>query len=176
MAFIAHMPLPLRRGDSARMFSRDTTTCAINGMRPVAGTAAAVATAAMLAASVVAPLAADASTFHFAGTRPADLGVRAERYLAASCPPTPNCIGSLENVYDSHYVPSWTYGTAEGSKDARPKKTLDEAVQDLRSVISKYDGATIVTQRETKNEFGNGYYIYAEFESPLMGFGMQRLF
>jgi uncharacterized protein (DUF1499 family) len=177
MAFVAPSPLSLRSGIAGVNFGarirprvRTMTTCAADGA--VVGTAAAfAAAAAVIAASVFSPAAADASTFHFSGERPSNLGVRKERYLAASCPPTPNCIGSMENVYDKHYVPSWTYGTPEGSKDSRPKKTLDEAVHDLQTVISNYNGATIIKQRETKNEFGDGYYIYSEFESPTFGFG-----
>lgn len=57
-----------------------------------AATAAAVAGAVLAAAPAV-----DASVFHFRAPRPANIGVRSERYLD-NCPPTPNCVSSMANV------------------------------------------------------------------------------
>lgn len=37
-------------------------------------------------------------------------------------------------------------------------------------MVENYQGATVIEQRETNSEVGKGYYVYAEFESPLMGF------
>lgn len=76
----------------------------------------------------------------------------------------------MENVYNSHYVPSWTYNNPTPNEKRTPK-TMEEAITDLRKVIDSYEGATIISQRPTNSpEVGEGYYIYCEFESKLMGF------
>eukprot|EP00171_Calliarthron_tuberculosum_P012130 IDg12130t1 len=81
-----------------------------------AASAVAVATAGvLLAATIKTTLPVEASVFNFGGERPTTIGLRSERYLS-SCPTTPNCISSMDNVYDAHYVPAWTYATGEGPK------------------------------------------------------------
>lgn len=74
----------------------------------------------------------------------------------------------MENIYNEHFVPAWTY-KANGST-----KQMSDAVADLVDVVENYAGkekATIIEKRVAKSEVGEGYYIYAQFETPLMGFG-----
>ncbi|CAN8067315.1 unnamed protein product [Agarophyton chilense] len=118
-----------------------------------------------LSAMVALPRDADAAIFHFRGQRPQNIGVQYGGYLQG-CPSSPNCISSMEDPYDSHYVPSWTYN----SGNSGGKKTIQEAINDVTKVIEEFPRATIVTSEETTSEAGKGHYIYAEFESKLMGF------
>ncbi len=86
----------------------------------------------------------------FAGTRPADLGVRDGRL--APCPPTPNCVASQVEPEDvEHYIAPLAFRTDAPAAWA----TLVEAVRGSR-------GAAIVTERPD--------YLYAEFSSRVLGF------
>lgn len=57
--------------------------------------------------------------------------------------------------YDSHYVPSWTYNS-EAAK--QPKKTMSDAVDDLKKVLSEYPNVEIIESKPIKTDFGEGYY------------------
>ncbi len=122
-----------------------------------------IAVGALLAVTLLNPSDVDASLFHFRGERPNNIGLRSSRYLD-SCPPTPNCISSFADVRSKAYVPSWTYQPENG-----PKKGMEEAIAELLDVVEHYPGATVIEKRPTTSEVGNGYYVYAEFESNLMG-------
>jgi len=127
--------------------------------------AAAIATGALLSVSMV-PSLANASVFNFRGERPANVGLRGgDRYLD-NCPAsTSNCISSMANVNDSHYVPGWSY---VGSG-----KDISQARDDLMQVLDNFPGTetvTVVSDRKTKSEVGSGHYIYAEFQSKFWGF------
>lgn len=164
MAFVSSIALPQRsKAYHVPIAKSRPVLCAKLSDGPVMATA--VAAALLLVSS--APV--DAAVFHFSGTRPANIGVTAERYLSL-CPPTPNCISSQENVYDQHYVPSWTYNAPGAGSDSRPKKSMTEAIDDVLRVITNYPGATVISQRETNSNLGKGYYIYCEFESKFFGF------
>lgn len=128
-----------------------------------------MATAVAAALLLVSCTPANAAVFHFVGKRPANIGVNVERYLSL-CPPTPNCISSQENVYDNHYVPSWTYNNPVASSDSLPKKSMEEAIKDVLRAVTEFPGATVVSQRETNSSLGKGYYMYCEFESKFFGF------
>ncbi|KAI0567671.1 hypothetical protein FGB62_1g645 [Gracilaria domingensis] len=111
------------------------------------------------------PTDARAAIFHFRGNRPQNIGLQYGRYLQG-CPASPNCISSMEDPYDSHYVPSWTYNA--GSKEKN--KSMQEAINEVTKVVEEYPQTTIITSKEATTEAGKGHYIYAEFESKLMGF------
>jgi len=146
-----------------------------------AGVAAASVVAVVCGASgspgseVVPP--AEASVFHFRGERPTKiLGLTADRYLSV-CPSTPNCVSTSADAYSSAYVPPWTYNpevvdAVEGANPTGKKKTMEEAIGDLKEVLAAYKGEapTLISERAVKNQFGEGYYMYVEFETPLMGF------
>lgn len=165
MAFIPSAPLRLRPGQApSSPTPRLSPPVAVHGLGARVAAAAAAAT---LALSPFAP-AADASVFNFAAPRPRDVGVRSERYLAG-CPETPNCICSQEDVYNSHYVPSWTYAQGKGGK------AMAEAVDDVVRAVEGYQGefgeeGTVVERRAVKSEVGEGVYVYCEFRTRLMGF------
>jgi uncharacterized protein (DUF1499 family) len=79
----------------------------------------------------------------FAGQRPKNLGVRAGKLTP--CPGTPNCVCS---------------------QSEKPGEKIDPlplvAIADLRTVIEAMERTTIVEASED--------YLYAEFQSKLMGF------
>ncbi|WP_072621495.1 DUF1499 domain-containing protein [Spirulina major] len=79
----------------------------------------------------------------FAGQRPKNLGVRDGKLTP--CPGTPNCVCS---------------------QSEKPGETIDPlpwvAIADLRAVIEGMERTTIVEATED--------YLYAEFQSKLMGF------
>ena len=103
MAFIAPTALPSKTGAPAtracpRAPPAPQPTAALSVPTDRLARAAAAALAAVaVAASPIASMPADAALFHIRGDRPADLGVKYERYLAM-CPSTPNCISSSANV------------------------------------------------------------------------------
>lgn len=110
------------------------------------------------------PPPAHAAIFHIRGERPSNLGLRYDRFLDG-CPTTPNCISTASDVFDSHYVPAWTYAAGAGKQ-----KTMQEAIKDVTDIVENYPRATIIESKATTGELGVGHYIYAEFESKLLGF------
>lgn len=89
-----------------------------------------------------------AAIFHFAGTRPDNLGFQDGKF--AACPSTPNCVSS-QSPDSQHQIDPLTYeGTAE------------QAWANLKGVVEKLPGAAIISD--------SGDYLYAEFTSNLMGF------
>ncbi len=86
----------------------------------------------------------------FAGTRPADLGVRDGRL--APCPPTPNCVASQVDSGDAeHYVAAIRFRTdAQGAWAA------------LVDAVRGSGRAVIVAERPG--------YLHAEFSSRVLGF------
>jgi uncharacterized protein (DUF1499 family) len=84
----------------------------------------------------------------FAGTAPANLGVQAGKL--APCPESPNCVNSQAKDA-THLIAPIAY---EGDATA--------AMTRLAQVIARQPGAKLVTQR--------GDYLYATFQTPLMGF------
>ncbi len=84
----------------------------------------------------------------FSGTPPTNLGVNAGRL--APCPETPNCVSSQAKD-EGHRIAPLTY---DGEATA--------AMARLAQVISRQQGATLVTRRDD--------YIYATFQTPVMGF------
>jgi uncharacterized protein (DUF1499 family) len=84
----------------------------------------------------------------FAGTPPADLGVQAG--ALAPCPESPNCVNSRAKDA-AHLIAPIAY---DGDAAA--------AMTRLAQVIARQPGAKLVTQR--------GDYLYATFQTPLMGF------
>ena len=84
----------------------------------------------------------------FAGTAPATLGVQGGKL--APCPESPNCVSSQAKD-EGHRIAPLAYGGDPAAAMAR-----------LARVIARQRGATIVTQR--------GDYIYATFQTPMMGF------
>lgn len=83
-----------------------------------------------------------------AGSPPAALGVRDGRL--APCPTSPNCVSSQAADADHRIVPLAYKGS--------PADTLAK----LARVIAAQPGATIVAQHHG--------YLYATFQTPLMGF------
>lgn len=89
-----------------------------------------------------------ATLFSFSGTRPANLGLKNERF--ADCPSTPNCVNSFSTDSD-HAIAPIRYSVA-------PEK----AIATLKQTIESLPRTKIVQASDT--------YIYAEFTSKLMGF------
>jgi uncharacterized protein (DUF1499 family) len=83
-----------------------------------------------------------------AGSPPAALGVRDGRL--APCPASPNCVSSQAGDADHRIAPIAYMGNAA------------EAMARLARVITAQPGATIVAQHDG--------YLYATFQTPLMGF------
>lgn len=81
--------------------------------------------------------------FNFSGKRPTNLGVKNGKLTP--CPGTPNCVNSQSS-------------DAQSKIDPLPAKPISE----LKKVIEKMERTTII--EETDN------YLYAEFQTPLMGF------
>lgn len=150
--------------------------------------AVAIAGLAFSGGALVAPPTADASVFDFRGERPVGIVGKpsgGDRYLS-QCPSTNNCVSTAADVYDKHYLPPWTYNpkgeaeTVSGAAALKGKrstayvegnqKPMADAVADLVKVIQESPGATIITNRPTHSEVGDGWYIYAEFQSKFFGF------
>jgi uncharacterized protein (DUF1499 family) len=83
-----------------------------------------------------------------AGSPPAALGVRDG--LLSPCPTSPNCVSSQAADADHRIAPIAYTGDAAG------------ALAKLARVIAAKGGATIVAQHDG--------YLYATFQTPLMGF------
>lgn len=83
-----------------------------------------------------------------AGQAPGGLGVRAGRL--AACPAKPNCVSSQAED-EAHRIAPFAF---EGS--------ATDAMAKLGRVIAAQPGATVVTR--------NGGYLYATFETPVLGF------
>ena len=83
-----------------------------------------------------------------AGTPPAALGVRDGRL--SPCPASPNCVSSQAADVEHRVAPLAYKGTAS------------EALARLARTIAAQPGATIVAQHDG--------YLYATFQTPLMGF------
>lgn len=81
--------------------------------------------------------------FNFSGKRPTNLGIKDGKLTP--CPGTPNCVNSQSS-------------DAQSKIDPLPPKPISE----LKKVIEKMEKTTII--EETDN------YLYAEFQTPLMGF------
>lgn len=79
----------------------------------------------------------------FAGKRPENLGVREGKL--APCPSTPNCVNSQSADPQFRIEPL-------------PLKTIAE----IKAVVESMERTTIVSESEN--------YLYAEFQSKLMGF------
>lgn len=84
----------------------------------------------------------------FAGTLPSNLGVHAGKL--APCPDSPNCVCSQAKDA-THLIAPIAY---DGEATA--------AMARLAQVVARQPGATLVTQRND--------YVYATFQTPLMGF------
>src|SRR4029453_10879939 len=83
-----------------------------------------------------------------AGSPPAALGARDGRL--APCPASPNCVSSQAADADHRIAPIAYPGDAAG------------ALSRLTRLIAAQPGATIVAQHDG--------YVYATFQTPLMGF------
>ncbi|MDJ0510749.1 MAG: DUF1499 domain-containing protein [Crocosphaera sp.] len=81
--------------------------------------------------------------FNFSGTRPKNLGVNNGKLMA--CPGTPNCVNSQSSDNQSKI-------------DPLPMM----AISDLKKIIESMERTTIIEATEN--------YLYAEFQTPLMGF------
>jgi uncharacterized protein (DUF1499 family) len=84
----------------------------------------------------------------FAGTPPSNLGVQAGKLTP--CPESPNCVSSQAKDA-AHLIAPIAY---DGDAKA--------AMARLAQVVARQPGATLVTQRSD--------YVYATFQTPLMGF------
>lgn len=84
----------------------------------------------------------------FAGTPPAGLGLRDGRL--APCPASPNCVASGA-ADEAHAIAPLAY-----------RGTPDAALATLAKVVAAQPGATVVVRRDD--------YLYATFQTPLMGF------
>lgn len=89
---------------------------------------------------------AEASVFHFSGSRPGNLGVHAGQF--AVCPSTPNCVNSQSSE--------------PGVKIAPLKFLGDNTIAQLKTAVLAQPGSAIISETDT--------YLYAEFTSNLMGF------
>ncbi|WP_036479809.1 DUF1499 domain-containing protein [Myxosarcina sp. GI1] len=81
--------------------------------------------------------------FNFTGTKPDNLGVTNGKL--AACPDTPNCVNSQSD-----------------EKPAKIDPLPLASISEIKQVVESMDKTTIV--EETDN------YLYAEFQSKLMGF------
>jgi uncharacterized protein (DUF1499 family) len=84
----------------------------------------------------------------FAGTMPADLGLRDGRLKA--CPDSPNCVNSQATDAGHAIAPLAFKGDATA------------AMRALAKIVAAETGATIITER--------GDYLQATFATPTMGF------
>ncbi|WP_370584695.1 DUF1499 domain-containing protein [Oculatella sp. LEGE 06141] len=90
------------------------------------------------------------SLFSFAGQRPTNLGAKDGQF--APCPGTPNCVSSQAAASDQeHKIESIAYTSSP-----------TQALANLKAVIQEMPRTAIITE--------SGSYIYAEFQSALMGF------
>ena len=85
----------------------------------------------------------------FAGQRPANLGLK-DGQLAA-CPSSPNCVVSQGNPDAEHGIAPLSYSTDKATAMAKLKQIVESTP--LTRIIEQSDD-----------------YLYAEFESKLMGF------
>ena len=81
--------------------------------------------------------------FNFSGTRPTNLGVKDGKFTP--CPGTPNCVCSQSDRPQEAIAPL-------------PAVSLDQ----LRQVIEGMERTTIIEQSDN--------YLYAEFQTKLMGY------
>ncbi|MGK7942257.1 MAG: DUF1499 domain-containing protein [Crocosphaera sp.] len=81
--------------------------------------------------------------FNFSGNRPKNLGVNNGKLTP--CPGTPNCVNSQ---------------SLDNQSKIAPLPLI--AISELRKIIESMERTTII--EETEN------YLYAEFQTPLMGF------
>ena len=105
-----------------------------------------LATIAIALSLAIAP--ANASIFHFSGTRPTNLGVQNGKL--ASCPSTPNCINSQATDPEHQIQPL----------AVSPSAAL--SLSKIKAAIAQIPDTAVIS--ETEN------YLYAEFTSSLMGF------
>jgi uncharacterized protein (DUF1499 family) len=84
----------------------------------------------------------------FTGKRPNNLGVRDGRL--ATCPTSPNCVSSQSTDTVHQIAPLYFTSTPE------------EAINKLKSVIQSLPRTKIITESPD--------YLYAEFQSALLGF------
>jgi len=187
-AFLPPTPiLPLRTRTAAglRMTTEPPAPQPLAAAAASAVAAAAIAGLALTGGVLVAPPSANASVFDFHGERPVGIVGKpsgGDRYLS-QCPSTDNCVSTAADVYDKHYLPPWTYNpkgeaeTVSGAAALKGKrstayvegeqKPMAAAVNDLVKVIEEQPGATIITNRPTHSEVGDGWYVYAEFASKV---------
>ena len=85
----------------------------------------------------------------FGGSRPNTIGIKDGRL--ATCPSSPNCVVSQGETDAEHAIAPLTF-----SGDA------STAIESLRQVVAAQPGSEIIEQTEI--------YLYAEFNSRLMGF------
>ncbi|PSO59702.1 MAG: DUF1499 domain-containing protein [Cyanobacteria bacterium QH_6_48_35] len=83
-----------------------------------------------------------------AGKRPNNLGVREGKL--APCPGTPNCVNS-QSQDSEHKIEPLAYNS-----------TPQQAMANLKQVIQNTEKTKIITEQQN--------YIYAEFQTKLMGF------
>jgi uncharacterized protein (DUF1499 family) len=89
---------------------------------------------------------AEASIFHFSGSRPGNLGIHDGRF--APCPSTPNCVSSQ--------------GTEPAVQIAPLKFSGDKTIAQIKAAVLAQPGSAIISETDS--------YLYAEFTSSLMGF------
>lgn len=77
----------------------------------------------------------------------------------------------MRRVWRTRVVPSWTYANPLPD-EKRVDKTTAEAVKDLLKAFDGYEkeSVKVVSQRATKSDVGEGYYLYAEFTTKTFGF------
>jgi len=179
------LPLRTRTAASLRMTTEPPAPQPLAAAAASAVAAAAIAGLALTGGVLAAPPSANASVFDFHGERPVGIVGKpsgGDRYLS-QCPSTDNCVSTAADVYDKHYLPPWTYNpkgeaeTVSGAAALKGKrstayvegeqKPMAAAVNDLVKVIEEQPGATIVTNRPTHSEVGDGWYVYAEFASKV---------
>ncbi len=106
----------------------------------------AVSIALMLSVMAFSVSPAEASVFHFSGTRPGNLGVQGGRF--ANCPSTPNCVNSQSKEPGVQIAPLTILG--------------DNPIAQIKTAVLAQPGSAIISETDT--------YLYAEFTSSLMGF------
>eukprot|EP00741_Cyanophora_paradoxa_P006089 tig00000983_g5904.t1 len=95
------------------------------------------------------------------GKRPEDLGVYGNKLQ--TCPAgSENCISTYARD-PANFVYPWTYNTPGTSA-----KSVSQAVSDLKSVFGK-SGEKVTVVAEDRRKDGS-VYLYAEFETPLVGY------
>ncbi|MGQ4646524.1 DUF1499 domain-containing protein [Lyngbya aestuarii] len=85
----------------------------------------------------------------FAGTRPTNVGVQSSGQLAP-CPSSPNCVNSQAQDAE-HAIEPLKYSS-----------TSQEAMANLKQIVQEMEKTKIIVDTD--------YYLYAEFQSKLMGF------